>query len=512
MDLQTFLGVSAGSLSAVIIAQTFVTGAYRFPGSLRYLLAHAVVIAIAVAGFWLLPDYYGFLAAIALIAILVPGPLMNRANRELLAGHNERAAWFARAAALLHPTGQIRFTAKLFGALAEPTREARIAALERLRSGTMAGQDVVLELQVLRQKHDWQGIVDYLKRHPVPPGPDAIVFPIRALGETGQLEAMVATGARNRALFGSGDLSTLVLLAFSGRVTATDALVAARHDMPAWIKAFWQATALQAAGRGELAEPLLRGFAAATLAPAQREMLTARLDRPAQQAEGRLSLEAVAFLDTLETHVQRNVPLQRAGWRTAPLTYLLVLANCAMFGVEMLLGDSTSTENLFRLGGLWPNSVIADHEWWRLISAMFLHAGPEHLISNMLGLFLLGRMLENAIGSLRFGVIYLAGGLISMGGVFALMQAGIVEPDLLVGASGAIFALIGAIALRRLADFLATRHIADRQSLSLIAIVLVIQATIDLSLPQISFSAHGIGFVAGIALAWLLGLARASRR
>jgi rhomboid protease GluP len=143
---------------------------------------------------------------------------------------------------------------------------------------------------------------------------------------------------------------------------------------------------------------------------------------------------------------------------------------------------------------------------------MFLHAGPEHLISNMIGLFLLGRMVEATVGSLRMGLIYLIGGLASMAGVLALAVAGVTQPEVLVGASGAIFALIGAIALRRLSDFLATRHIADRHNLSLIVIVLLIQASIDLSLPQISFAAHGLGFVAGIALAWMFGTAHSNRR
>lgn len=511
MDLQTFLALSAGSLSAMAIAQVLLSQAYRIPGSARYLVAHAAVVAVAVEGYRFLPNHYGFLAAIALLAIIAPGPLLNLANRELLAGRNHRAAILARLAGLIQPSGQIRFTANLFKALAEPTREQRIAALDALRRTAAPGQETIIDLQVLRQRQDWQGIVDYLSRNPIPPGADAIAFPIRALGEIGALEAMVATAARNRGALGSRQLSTLMLLAFCGRVQATDLMLASLRVMPASVKAFWQATALQAAGRGELAEPLLRGFVPASLTPAQHEMVLLRLDKPAHQAEGRLSSHAVSFIDGLEEYVRRNAPLRR-GWRAAPLTYLLVLANCVVFGIEMLRGDTTDFENLFRLGAMLPEAVILDHQWWRLFTAMFLHAGPEHLVGNMLGLFLIGRMLESFVGSLRLGVIYLGGGVLSMAGVVALTQAGLIESNPLVGASGAIFALVGAIVLRRLADFLATRHLADRFSLSMIAVVLAIQATIDLSLPQISFTAHVMGFIAGIVLAWMLGLARPRRR
>lgn len=504
MDLQIFLALSAGSLSAVIIGQMLITETYRVPGSARLFLAHGLVILLGVAGYWLLPDFYGYLTALALAAIFAPGLLLNRANRELLAGRNSRAALFARLAFLTHPTAEIGFNAKLFAALAESTRDARLAALEALRATATAGRPEILELQILRQRDDWQGMVEYLSRTPLPPSPDAINFPIRALGETGRLEAMVQLYSRHRQMLGNTQLPSLMLLAFCGRVVATDSLLVSFPVMPPPVRAFWQATALQAAGRGELAQPLLGNFDRTALTPAQRSMLASRIERPAIEAAAVLSPEANRFVDGLEARLRRDAPFRQATWRSTPLTYVLILANCIMFAVEMAYGDTMNTENLFSLGGLWPDSVIQDHEWWRLGSAMFLHAGPEHLISNMFALWILGRFVESAMGTWRTAVIYGVGGLVSMAGVIGLTQAGFVEPNLLVGASGAIFALLGAIALRRLADFLATRTITDRRNLSMIAMVLGLQAVIDLALPQISFAAHGIGLVAGVVLGWVL--------
>jgi rhomboid protease GluP len=88
--------------------------------------------------------------------------------------------------------------------------------------------------------------------------------------------------------------------------------------------------------------------------------------------------------------------------------------------------------------------------------------------------------------------------------VLWMMQAGWIEPNILVGASGAIFALLGAIALTRLSDYLQSRAVSDRRNLTMVGIILAIQIVIDLAVPQISFSAHGIGLVAGVVLGWLL--------
>jgi rhomboid protease GluP len=504
MDLQIFLALSAASFSAVTIGQMVIAEGYRIAGSARMFAMHGLVILVAVAGYWLLPDIYGYLTCLALLAIYAPGLALGRANRALLAGRNVEAARLARLAALLHPAPPIRFTARLFTALAQPTRETRIEALETLKKTVPPDLGVLVDLQILRQRDDWHGMVDFLRRTRIPAVADALTFPIRALGETGQLEAMVQTYSSHRATFGSTSLPPLMVLAFCGRVDAVLALLPLLRILPPAAKFYWQAVALQAAGRPGEARHLLAGIDLASLPESQRSMIASRLETPTAEATPLLSPGARHVVDALEARIRRDAPLQQGKWRRTPLTYLLIAANCVMFGVESVYGDTTNAYDLFRLGALQPDAVIQDHEWWRLGTAMFLHAGPEHLISNMLALWILGRFVELSLGTWRTAVIYGLGGLISMAGVIGLTEAGITESEVLVGASGAIFALLGAIALRRLTDFLTTRHISDRRNLTLIGMVLVLQAAIDLALPQISFAAHGVGLVAGVVLGWLL--------
>ena len=82
---------------------------------------------------------------------------------------------------------------------------------------------------------------------------------------------------------------------------------------------------------------------------------------------------------------------------------------------------------------------IADGEYWRLVTAGFLHAGFFHLLFNMLSLYILGGLLEPAVGRLRFGLIYFVS---LLAGSFGALLLEPTSPT--VGASGAIFGLMGA--------------------------------------------------------------------
>jgi len=99
----------------------------------------------------------------------------------------------------------------------------------------------------------------------------------------------------------------------------------------------------------------------------------------------------------------------------------------------------TGGNRIFLHGALYGPSISHDHEYWRLVTGGFLHAGIIHIGFNMYLLYVLGQMLEPAIGSVRFGAIYVVS--LLAGSCGALL----VEPkSLTVGASGAVFGLMGA--------------------------------------------------------------------
>ncbi len=122
------------------------------------------------------------------------------------------------------------------------------------------------------------------------------------------------------------------------------------------------------------------------------------------------------------------------------VTKALIAINIVVFLLQLGEGDSgrTGTSEVFQRGALF-GPAVADGEWWRLVTSAFLHAGPVHLLFNMLMLWWFGGPLESLLGRGRFVAVYavslLAG---SAGALLFAPQA----PT--VGASGAVFGILGA--------------------------------------------------------------------
>jgi len=187
--------------------------------------------------------------------------------------------------------------------------------------------------------------------------------------------------------------------------------------------------------------------------------------------------------------------------RSAPAVLVLILLNVVAFLFEISVGDLNDPEILHRAGALDPYAVVAQGEYWRLLTALFLHGGFTHLLFNVFALYVLGPPLERAIGTVRFAVCYLISGLGSSAGVVALMVLGFVQVAELVGASGCIMGIVGASA----GFLLRHRHVPQaKQRLGNVAMIIVIQIAFDLSTPQVSMAAHLCGLIAGFFLGLIL--------
>jgi membrane associated rhomboid family serine protease len=131
-------------------------------------------------------------------------------------------------------------------------------------------------------------------------------------------------------------------------------------------------------------------------------------------------------------------------------------------------------------------------EWYRLVTGGFLHSGLLHLGFNMYLLWLLGSQLEPALGRMRFGVLYATA---LMAGSFGVL---LVDPTALtVGASGAVFGLMGAMVV-------AQRAVGIDPWRSGIGSLVVLNVIITFAIPNISIGGHIGGLVGGAAAGWLL--------
>jgi rhomboid protease GluP len=150
--------------------------------------------------------------------------------------------------------------------------------------------------------------------------------------------------------------------------------------------------------------------------------------------------------------LSRRVDLERRMGRVPPVTLVILALLAAIFVAELRMGALDSRASIVAFGALVRERVVAG-EYWRMLTAPWLHGGTEHLVGNGIALYILGLVCEAAFGRAQFVVLYvlsgLAGSIVSM-----LLSAG---PS--VGASGAIFGLQGAaiVLLRRERDRLLVR-------------------------------------------------------
>lgn len=128
----------------------------------------------------------------------------------------------------------------------------------------------------------------------------------------------------------------------------------------------------------------------------------------------------------------------------APCTVALIVINVAVFFIMSLFGNTEDAMFMLEHGAMFEPLITQDHEYYRIITSMFLHFGIEHLLNNMVILGALGWNLELETGKIRYLIIYLVSGI---GGNLLSLYLGVSSAEYAVsaGASGAIFGLMGAL-------------------------------------------------------------------
>lgn len=174
---------------------------------------------------------------------------------------------------------------------------------------------------------------------------------------------------------------------------------------------------------------------------------------------------------------------------TPAITYTLIGLNAVVFLYQFAVGINEVAAEW----GMWPVGVAVGGEWWRLITAAFLHGSILHIAFNMYVLFALGPTLERILGHGRYLVLYL---LAALGGGVASYAFSDIR-TVSVGASGAIFGLMGALVVagRRL-----------RYDITQVLVLLGINIVIGFLSPGVDWRAHLGGMVTGAAVAAIMVL------
>jgi membrane associated rhomboid family serine protease len=166
------------------------------------------------------------------------------------------------------------------------------------------------------------------------------------------------------------------------------------------------------------------------------------------------------------------------------VTWTLIGVTVAIFVLQYAIGVNQVAEEY----GMWPFGIVIYGEWWRLLTAAFLHGSWLHIAFNMYVLYVLGPTLERVLGHLRFSVLYVVAALGGSVASYAFSDPRTVS----VGASGAIFGLMGAL-------IVAGRRM--RWDITQVLILLGINVVIGFLSPQIDWRAHFGGLVIGALVA-----------
>ncbi len=182
-----------------------------------------------------------------------------------------------------------------------------------------------------------------------------------------------------------------------------------------------------------------------------------------------------------------------AAQRRPVVTYVLLAVNILVFAAAQQAGAGDDPEVLLDYGAMF-SPLIADGQYWRLFTAMFLHADVPHILFNGLGLLLFGSIVERTYGHLRFGVIYVIAGLAG-----SVLSFGMNSIAIGAGASGAIFGVLGALG----AFFAAQRDTIGapaRINLAVVAVMAGVSLAYGLVTPRIDNWAHLGGLMGGAAM------------
>lgn len=126
------------------------------------------------------------------------------------------------------------------------------------------------------------------------------------------------------------------------------------------------------------------------------------------------------------------------------MTAILVIVNIVAFIYLEIKGDTQDAGYMLNHGAMFPEAVIENNEYWRFFTSMFMHFGMEHIMNNMFILACSGYILEEAIGHVKYLILYILSGIGASWLSFHMMvKTG--EYAVSAGASGAIFGIIGGL-------------------------------------------------------------------
>ena len=185
--------------------------------------------------------------------------------------------------------------------------------------------------------------------------------------------------------------------------------------------------------------------------------------------------------------------------KTAYINILLIAINVLYFIFLEMTGSSENSLFMIQHGAMYEPLVTENGEYYRLLTSIFMHVGINHIVNNMLMLFILGDNMERALGHIKYLFFYLICG---VGANIASMTVNVMNKELVVsaGASGAIFGVIGGLLYAVAVNHGRLEDLSTRQ----LVVVILCSLYFGFTSGGVDNVAHIAGLLIGIVMAMLL--------
>ena len=446
-------------------------------------------------------------------AVLVIGPVLaaQRALRWMLAGEFSRAAGAWRAVARFNWSQQGQAYRRLADALQHGDPESVLKELEHSLPSAGHAEVNLWRLWWWTGSRNWQNAVASYEAGEMwgslPAAMQARLAAARAYAELNLPEratrclVLVAVFPRTvGALASQLWMTRVAVAALAGDAGELERLLAMKAE---WRRGFARFAAVWrgrcAARRGDRSESGRQLSRALALTPASLSKTRADLAGYLEQPES-----SIPITDQYQLELGRlqQADLAMGPWRRLvhvgwppELTGALLVVMAGMFAVDLV----GFRQSLFvGLGNMPFRDCVGD--WWRPVTAMFLHANLLHLVANIAGLWMFGGVIERTWGWWRMLAVFMLAGVTAN-----VASAWIGGFDVSVGASGGIFGLVAAFGVAAYRLRAPVPAAVRRRLLWLTAAMVAADFVIGAVESQIDGVAHAGGFAAGLVLAWWLG-------
>jgi rhomboid protease GluP len=440
--------------------------------------------------------------------VFIPALVRIAFSRFNLKGHHKLAVRFAQIYLILHPSESSRTLKTQLDLLEKGYSEDADLIISKPENN-QDEQAVLKYLTQLTIANRWQDVIDWTDHKDSKTNNKTMIatmapFHIRALGELGRFQDLCLYYPELIKFdVGSSYLMQLMIASFLGdeelvNQVTSGPLAAFETDR----KRYWQAIAIRFAnenGYRKTMEQLLSASSASIRRAASNRLKIGPEQKPQGENVDRVLADIKTTLSVRRVSLKKTKPI---------LTYAYAVVLILIWGIQEYLGGSTNSAVLEQLGAVNAYAVLAG-DYWRLLTANFLHFGALHLVMNVGSLLAIGPLAEDFVGRIRYGLLIALLTCTGISTVISLGAGGIIPIQTMVGASSVIMGIIGFELASSLRVWRQTGHREAKKRLWLWIAIVGLQTITDFFVVQVSLLAHLSGVIWGVFFAQLFGRQRA---